>query len=116
MSRQAGKVLIVAASLVAGFVVDANRTFAASYAELRVATAFQVATELPLALLEEFPLVDKGDLVPIGCAGPFRPEVAAECIDSAYELPSEPRDVVETRTGAASSELMRLDASLMAGQ
>jgi hypothetical protein len=115
MNRQAGKVLILAASLVAGLVA-ANRTSAASYAELRVAMAFQVAAELPEALPEDFPLVDKGDLLPIGCAGPFRPDVAAECIDSAYELPSEPRGVVEAHTGEASSELMRLDASLVAGQ
>jgi hypothetical protein len=116
MSRQARNVLILAASFVAGIVADANRTSAASYAEFRVATAFQVAAGQPQALPEDFPFVDKGDLLPIGCAGPFRPEVAAECIDSAYELPSEPYEVMETRTGAASSELMRLDASLMAGQ
>jgi hypothetical protein len=108
--------LILAASLVAGVVVDANRTSAASDVESRVATAFQVAAELPQALAQDFPLIDKGDLLPTGCAGPFRPEVAAECIDSAYELPSQPYEVMETRTGAASSELMRLDASLVAGK
>jgi hypothetical protein len=116
MSRQAGKVLLLAASLFAGVIVDASRTSADSYVERRVAAAFEVAAELPQTSPEPFPLVEKGDLLPIGCAGPFRPEVAAECIDTAYELPSEPHEVAETRTGAASSELMRLDAWLMAGQ
>ena len=117
MSRQPRKGLILAAALVAGLAVDGDGTSAASYAERRIAMAFEVAAAPPQAEPEEeFPLVDKGDLLPIGCAGPFRPAVAAECIDTAYELPSEPSEVVETRTSAATSELMRLDGSLMADQ
>ena len=56
----------------------------------------------------------KALLLPLGCAGPFRAEVQAECLDTAYEVASEPSLVVETR-GEASSVLMRLDGFTLAG-
>jgi hypothetical protein len=70
---------------------------------------------MPPAAPIQLAVAEKGDLLPIGCAGPLRPEVAAECVDTAYELPSVPSVVVETRTGTASSELMRLDGMTVAG-
>jgi hypothetical protein len=97
--------LILAAG---GFALPACPADAQSYAELRVAAAFQAADLQPVPA-GEISLGTKGDLLPIGCAGPLRPAVAAECIDTAYELPSEQSVVVETLVGGAMSELMRLD-------
>jgi hypothetical protein len=101
------------ASVAAAVAAAASAAYAhsGSYAEFRIAMAFQVAAEVPPVA----PLAEKGDLMPIGCAGPLRPHVQAECIDTAYELPLEPSTIVETRTGPASSELMRLNPVLVAG-
>jgi hypothetical protein len=56
----------------------------------------------------EIPMAIKGDLMPIGCIGPFLPDTAAECMDTAYEVASvEPSLVVETRM-SNSSILMRM--------
>jgi len=85
------------------------------YAGERLATAFQVVAQMPAVPAVQIPVAEKGDLMPIGCAGPLRPEVADECMDTAYEVPSEPSVVVETRTGDASTELMRLDGMTVAG-
>ena len=81
---------------------------AAGYAGQRVDAAFELAATVPPATFE-YAIAEKGDMLPIGCAGPFRPEVAAECMDTAYEVESEvPALIVETREGAATSILTRM--------
>ena len=82
---------------------------AAAYAGERINVAFQVAAEMPPVEPVSLPLAVKGDMLPIGCAGPFRAEEQAECVDAAYELASEPSTVVETRHGSTSI-LMRLES------
>jgi hypothetical protein len=84
-------------------------TGTAAYAGERINVAFQVAAEMPPVEPVSLPLAVKGDMLPIGCAGPFRAEEQAECIDAAYELASEPSTVVETRHGSTSI-LMRLES------
>ena len=86
-----------------------------AYADTRVDEVFRIVAEMPPVTPVSIPMADKGDLLPIGCAGPFRADVQAECIDTAYEVAAEPSLVVETRTGEASSVLMRLDAMTVAG-
>ena len=81
----------------------------AGYSAARIDAAFNMVAEIPLTDPVAIPMADKGDLLPIGCAGPFRPDVAAECLDTAYELASDdPSIVVETRVGDATSMLMRM--------
>ena len=63
---------------------------------------------------EEFPIAEKGDLPPLGCIGPFRPEVAAECVDVAYEVELDDGEIVETRIGN-SSILTRMAEYTLAG-
>jgi hypothetical protein len=86
---------------------------AAGYAGSRVDGAFQVLAAAPVAAPVEVPVAEKGDLPPLGCAGPFRPEVEAECVDTAFEVEAEPSVIVETRLGDAST-LMRMDALTVA--
>jgi hypothetical protein len=74
---------------------------AAGLATLRIETAFQVAAEMPPVPLVEVPMAVKGDLA-LGCMGPFQPAVQAECIDTAYEVDSDPPLIVETRRGSTS--------------
>jgi hypothetical protein len=85
---------------------------AAGYAGARVDAAFQLVAAMPVRTIL-VPMAEKGDLMPIGCAGPYRPEVAAECIDTAYEVEAEPSVVVETREGNTSI-LTRLDGLTVA--
>ncbi len=80
---------------------------ATGYAGERVQQAFNVVTEMPAVADITMPVADKGDLTPAGCVGPFTPEVAAECIDTAYEVESGPYVIVETR-GESSSILTRM--------
>lgn len=87
---------------------------AAGYAGSRVDGVFATAAGMPPAADFRMEVARKGDLPPIGCAGPFRASVAAECMDTAYEAASEPSMVVETRSGAA-SVLARMDGFTMAG-
>jgi hypothetical protein len=70
------------------------------YAAGRIETAF-------LVVEESFPVAVKGDL-PLGCTGPFRADVQAECIDAAYEPGADTPEIIETRIGSTSI-LMRLD-------
>jgi hypothetical protein len=86
---------------------------AAGYAGARVDGAFQLLAAAPPAAPVELPVAEKGDLPPLGCAGPFRPEVEAECIDAAFEVEAEPSVIVETRFGDAST-LVRMDAVTVA--
>ncbi len=87
---------------------------AAGYAGARVDGTFQLVAALPPAGPFAIPVAEKGDLPPLGCAGPFRPEFEAECIDAAFEVEAEPSVVIETRLGDASI-LMRMDAVTVAG-
>ena len=88
---------------------------AAGYAGARVDDAFKVVAEMPPVAPLTIPMAAKGDLVmPVGCAGPFKADVAAECFDTAYEVPSEePGVVVETRL-SDSSILVRMMGYTMA--
>lgn len=81
---------------------------AAGYAGARVEAAFAAVAAMPEVEAVRLPVADKGDLLPIGCAGPFRADFTAECIDSAYEVASDDAVVVETHRGASSSILMRM--------
>ena len=69
----------------------------AGYAVERVNQVFDVVTEMPPVAPVSVPVASKGDLTTTGCVGPFTPEVAAECVDTAYEVESGPYVVVETR-------------------
>lgn len=85
-----------------------------SYAASRIDAAFQVAATMPPVALVRVPMAVKGDLpVPLGCIG-IAGDAQAECMDVAYEVPSEPSIVVETRSGNTST-LMRMDAMTIAG-
>ena len=87
---------------------------AAGYAGARVDEVFKVVAEMPPVATMMVPMAAKGDLMPTGCAGPFLPDVAAECMDTAYEVPSEePGVVVETRM-SDSSILVRMMGYTMA--
>lgn len=79
---------------------------AAGYAGARVDGAFQLVSAMPVRDLE-MQVAQKGDLeVPLGCVGPYRAEVSAECMDVAYES-ADDAQIFETRT-ANSSILMRM--------
>jgi hypothetical protein len=89
---------------------------AAGYAGQRIDAVFDVVALMPEVTPVSLPLAKKGDLLPIGCAGPFETDVAAECMDTAYEVASEePPLVVETRRGTSSSILMRMYEFTLAG-
>jgi len=87
---------------------------AAGYAGARVDAVFQIVAEMAPAGNVEIPTAEKGDLPPLGCDGPFRSEVMAECIDVAYEVESVNSEVIETRT-ANSSILTRMVEYTLAG-
>jgi hypothetical protein len=87
---------------------------AAGYAGNRVDAAFDVAATLPMLPAMTVAVAQKGDLPPLGCIGPFRAEVQAECLDSAAEIPSETYVTVETRHGAT-SVLTRTSGFQLAG-
>ena len=83
---------------------------AATYAASRIDTAFETVAAMPKLAEIRVPMAQKGDLeVPFGCEG----FAEAECMDVAYEMPSEPSLVVETRSGTTST-LMRMDAITVA--
>lgn len=126
MNSQTNKVLAVVALIVATGVgaVELSRSPAQAdpllvrggsegYAGSRVDAAFTLVSTMPVSD-EEFPIAEKVDLPPLGCIGPFRPEVAAECMDVAYEVESDDSEIVETRVGN-SSILTRMVEYTMAG-
>ena len=83
----------------------------AEYAASRIDAAFQVVAEMPPVPAIRVPLAQKGDLlVPPGCVGIA---AEAECMDVAYETPSAPSVVVETRVGTTTT-LMRMEAMTLA--
>ena len=127
MDRQTKKVLALVALIVGTGVTAVELTrgpaFAetrsvtggiTAYADKRVGEVFRLVAEMPPAPAVSVAVAEKGDLLPVGCVGPFRADVQAECMDSAYEVASEPSVVVETRTGEAISVLMRLDPMTVA--
>ncbi len=87
----------------------------AAYAAERIDGAFHAVAEMPPIAPISVPMAVKGDLMPIGCAGPFKPDVAAECLDTAYEVASEDSMVVETRVGDSTSILIRMMGYTVAG-
>jgi hypothetical protein len=87
----------------------------AAYAAERIDGAFHAVAEMPPVAPISVPMAVKGDLMPIGCAGPFKPDVAAECLDTAYEVASEDSMVVETRVGDSTSILIRMMGYTVAG-
>lgn len=85
-----------------------------AYSAARVDTVFDLVATMPAAASVMVPMAQKGDLpVPLGCTG-VQGDAQAECMDVAYELPSEPSVVVETREGTTST-LLRMDAMTLAG-
>lgn len=127
MVTETKKVLAIAALIVAAGVATVEMTRgqaqadpmivaggAAGYAGGRVDGAFELAAATPFSRSVEITLAEKGDLPPLGCAGPFLPAVEAECIDAAQEVAAEPSLIVETRLGGV-SVLTRMDAMTMAG-
>jgi hypothetical protein len=88
---------------------------AAGYAAERIDSAFHAVAEMPPVAPISVPMALKGDLMPIGCAGPFKADVAAECLDTAYEVSSDDGSmVVETRVGDSTSILVRMMGYTMA--
>jgi len=89
-------------------------TRTAAYAAARVDTAFDLVAALPRGKAVMVPMAQKGDLlVPAGCST-LSGDAQAECMDVAYELPSPPSVVVETRDGTTST-LLRMDPITLAG-
>lgn len=89
-------------------------TRSAAYAAARVDTAFDLVAELPASKPVMVPMAQKGDLqVPAGCST-LSGDAQSECMDVAYEMPSPPSVVIETRDGATST-LLRMDPITLAG-
>lgn len=85
---------------------------AAGYAGERIDAAFQIVATMPKTAARAMQVAAKGDLPPLGCRGPIRPEIADECVDAAAE---EPATVVETRLGDSTSVLSRVSSYQLAG-
>jgi hypothetical protein len=124
MFTETRKVFALAALIVATGVVTVElapssaqagtMTRAQAYAAARVDTAFDLVATMPATAAVMVPMAQKGDLpVPLGCTG-VQGDAQAECMDVAYEVPSEPSVVVETREGTTST-LLRMDAMTVAG-
>jgi hypothetical protein len=85
----------------------------AVYAGSRIDAAFDVVAAMPPVAPVRVPMATKGDLpIPPGCLN-VPADAQAECMDVAYEVPSEPSVIVETRFGNTST-LMRMDALTVA--
>ena len=127
MDKQTCKVLAAVALIFGGgvAVVETTRTASAdpllvsvgagSYAGSRVDDVFAMVAAMPPAPAFETVLAAKGDKLPSGCLGPFAVDVAAECIDTAYEIESGPSLVLESRFGATSI-LTRMDSLTVAAE
>jgi hypothetical protein len=86
----------------------------AAYSAARIDTAFDLVAAMPERAPFMLPMAQKGDLpMPPGCFG-VSPDVQAECMDAAYELPAEPSIVIETRDGTTTT-LTRMDGMTVAG-
>lgn len=85
-----------------------------AYAAARVDTVFDLVSTMPMTVAVMVPMAEKGDLpIPQSCLG-VQADAQAECMDVAYEVPSEPSMVVETSFGNTTT-LMRMDAMTIAG-
>jgi hypothetical protein len=128
MNAQTSKVLAAAALIIAtgmGLVETTRSTASAdpllvnggagAYAAARIEAVFAIAAELPDAEQFEIANPEKGDKLPVGCAGPLEADFAAECLDMAYEVEAEPSLVVETRLGSTSI-LTRMDSFTVAAE
>jgi hypothetical protein len=121
MTSQTKRVFAAAAIIVATGItaVELSRTPAqaegtSSYVTTRIESAFDVAAAIPAVQQVRVPMAVKGDLpVPQNCAA-ISGDAQAECMDVAYEVPSQPSVVVETRSGSTST-LMRMDSLTVAG-
>ena len=83
------------------------------YASARIDAAFDVVAGMPQVEPVRVPMATKGDLpIPLGCLG-MQADAQAECMDVAYEVPTERSFIVETRFGNTSI-LMRMDAVTVA--
>jgi hypothetical protein len=86
----------------------------AAYAAARVDTVFDLVSTMPTQVAFMLPMAEKGDLpVPQNCLS-VQGDAQAECMDVAYEVPSEPSVVVESSFGSTTT-LMRMDAMTVAG-
>ena len=91
-----------------------NMTRDAAYAAARVDTVFDLVSAMPTQVAFMLPMAEKGDLpVPQNCLS-VQGDAQAECMDVAYEVPSEPSVVVESSFGSTTT-LMRMDAMTVAG-
>ena len=81
----------------------------AEYPRSRIEAAFAAAAEVPPM---EFAVVGShGEApLPVGCDGPFRPEVRAECLDVAAQVSGDFGAVLEGNVRAAAADLVSLDA------
>lgn len=78
------------------------------YPAARVDAAFNVVADMLLATRVVTPMAIKGDLaVPRGCSV-LSADAQSECMDIAYEPPTDPSIVVETTEGSTTT-LMRVD-------
>lgn len=121
MFTETTKVFAIAGLIVATGIATVELTRSPAQAEgvdyvtARVDGAFQAVSEMPQVAAVRVPLAVKGDLqMPHGCTGIGTTDAQAECMDTAYEIDSEPSIVVETRIGSTST-LMRMDAMTLAG-
>jgi hypothetical protein len=73
----------------------------ADYPQTRVDMAFLVAAEVPPSELD-IEGAAESDL-PVGCDGPFRPEVQAECLDAASEVADLSETVIDVPAEQASA-------------
>jgi hypothetical protein len=84
-----------------------------AYAVSRIDAVFETAAGMPPVEMVRVPMAKKGDLpIPLGCLW-VPADQQSECMDIAYEVPSVPSIVVETRVGSTST-LMRMDAMTVA--
>jgi hypothetical protein len=84
-----------------------------AYAVSRIDAVFEAAAGMPPVESVRVPMAKKGDLpIPLGCLW-VPADQQSECMDIAYEVPSVPSIVVETRFGSTST-LMRMDAMTVA--
>jgi hypothetical protein len=121
MTTETRKAFAFAALIAATGILGLGPTYSAAQAQsdnsayeiARINTAFEVIAGMRPAAEVRVPMATKGDLpVPLGCIG-MQADAQAECMDVAYEVPTEPSIVIETRFGTTST-LMRMDAMTVA--
>lgn len=92
---------------------QAESAYTPEYAVSRIDVAFSTVSDMPAVEQVSVPMATKGDLpIPLGCLW-IPADQQAECMDVAYEVPSVPSIVVETRFGN-STTLLRMDSMTVA--